>query len=82
MTNDRRTYTRACNTWYHTVRQHSKLPRQQTVATANEHRQTKRGSHESDRFYLSATAATDRRRQPAALLFVVNRGSTSSCIIN
>ena len=64
-------YTRGYNTWYHTVRQHSKLRRQQAVTTASKHRQTKGGIHESGRFYRSATAATDRHRQPAALLFVV-----------
>ena len=29
------THTREFNTWYHTVRLHSKLPRQRTVATAS-----------------------------------------------
>ena len=43
-----------------------KLPRQQTGATASKHRLTEGG-----RFYRGATAATDRHRQPAALLFVV-----------
>ena len=33
----------------------------------------KGGTHESVRFYRGATAATDRHRQPAALLFVVVR---------
>ena len=55
-----------------------KLPRQQTGATASNHRQTKGGSHESGRFYCGATAATDRHRQPAALLFVVVRRSSMS----
>ena len=63
------------------MRQHSKLPRKRTVATASKHRQTKGGSHESGRFYRSATAATVRHLQPAALLFVVvSRSSMSSSI--
>ena len=37
--------------WYHIVRQHSKLPRQQTVATASKHRQTKGGHHDGGRLY-------------------------------
>ena len=73
------TYTRAYNNWYHTVRQHSKLPRQQTVATASKHRQNK-GVSQERQFFRSATAATDRHRKPAALLFVaVSRSSMSSC---
>ena len=69
---------------YHTVRQHSKLPRQRrqrTVATASKHRQTKAGRHESGRIYHRAAAATGRY-QPAALLFVVvGRSSINSGII-
>ena len=41
------------------------------VATASKRRQIKGGSHESGRFYRIAAAATDRHRQPAAMLFVV-----------
>ena len=46
-------------------------------ATASRHNKTRRGSHESGRFYRGAIAATDRHRQLAALLFVaVSRNST------
>ena len=91
MANDRRTplhpkirphtYQRIYISWYHTAKQHSKLPRQQTGATASKYRQAKGGSHESGRFYpgaTAATAATDRHRQPAALLFVTSRSYMNS----
>ena len=60
-----------CMSRYHTLRQqHCKLPRQHTVAKTSTHRETKRDSHDSGRVYTSAGANTERRRQPAALMFV------------
>ena len=74
-------HIRTRNVWYNTARQHRKPQGQQTGATVSKHRQTKGGSHESGRFYRSATAATVRHLQPAALLFVVvSRSSMSSSI--